>query len=307
MRKFNFKSYIAGALTATVLLPVAVIGADTTVDAILGKIQLLVNNKTVVGNTLLYNGTTYAPVRAIAEAVGAEITYNQEKAIVNINTFNNKDTAWANKVYALTSTKKVDIDRLIISNVNNGGFKFKFLNGSESIISGNATINGNTAECKIDDKYTIKFEIHGDEITVIESTKTHLAETSATFVHRTAMQINGEPTDKSNDSSDKKATELKNKAFENATYSNGSSENAKTLVISNVSSVNLKYQVIAANGKDIITEGMATVKGNGIAECKFTKSYTIRLTLLDDNVIELTETEQKLFPNGKISFYTIGN
>ena len=93
--------------------------------------------------------------------------------------------------------------------------------------------------------------------------------------------------------------------FKEGTYSNGSSQSAKTLKITDVTETTFKYQVIAANGTDVITEGTASITDTGKAKCNFKDDYTITFTNSGNNVVELTESEQQLFPSGKITFYTI--
>ena len=74
MKNFSFKSFISGVLLSTVVLvPALSFGANSqTIDVIFDKIKLIVNGYNINENTLLYNGTTYLPIRAIANAIGAD-------------------------------------------------------------------------------------------------------------------------------------------------------------------------------------------------------------------------------------------
>ena len=304
MKKFSFKSYMAGILTAiTVMTPILAVGAvsSQTIDVIFGKIKLIVNGNAINEDTLLYNGTTYLPIRAVGKALNADVSYDAAKYEASITTPDTSaSTYWANKVYIIATEGNIDANKLIISNVTASDFNFEFRTNDISILKGNANITNYTAICTISDIYSLKFEIHGDEITVYETGKAQLFPTgSAAYVHKTAMQTE----DKTN-TDNKNITSLYTN-FKEGKYSSGSSDMAKTLIISNVvADKSFKYQVIAANGKDIITEGIANISSEGNAECVFSDDYKIILTDLKNNVIELKESKQKLFASEGIKFYT---
>lgn len=304
MKKFSFKSFIAGALTSAIILtPIISVASNTqSIDVIFGKIKLIVNGVEVKKDTLLYNGTTYLPVRAVGEALNAEVKYNAAKYEASITTNGSGDSAnytyWANKVYILATNADIDANKLIISNVTATSFNFEFKSNDKSIIKSTANITDYTALCNVSDIYGFKFEIHGDEITVSETGKAQLfPDSTATYVHKTDMKT---------ESPSETTTADPYTNFKAGKYSSGSSDTAKTLVISNIDKGNsFKYQVIAANGKDIVTEGVAKILAECKAECVFDENYKITLTDLRNDVIELKESEQKLFaPNG-IKFYTI--
>lgn len=301
MKKFSLKSFIAGAVfTSVIMVPIiSTASATQTVEAIWGKIKLSINGNSVDGGTLLYNGTTYIPIRNIADAIGAEVSYDASTYTASLTT-SSSSTYWANKVYILATNGNIDTNKLIISNVTPSDFNFEFFSDNNSVIKGTANISDNFAVCNISDIYGITFEIHGDEITVAEKGKSQLFPNSTvTFVHKTAMNTASTPS----------ASENSNKTeyidFKAGSYSSGSSATAKTLIITDVTESSFKYQVIAANGTDVVTEGTAAITSTGKAECKFADNYTISFTNSQNNVIELKESTQKLFPSGKITFYTI--
>lgn len=264
----------------------------------------MVNGQNIDNETLLYNGTTYLPIRAIGEAIGAEVNYDAKTYTATLTTpasvtDDSSSTYWANKVYMLATNNTIDANRLIISNVTSTNFNFEFRANDESILTGTANISGYSAVCTISDIYGLNFEVHGDEITVYETGKAQLfPDGIATYVHKTAM--NPEPTN-----NDEPAVAVYTN-FKEGTYSSGSSDTARTLIITAVDTENsFKYQVISANGKDVITEGIATVLSDGNAECIFSDDYKITLTDLGNNVIELKESQQALFDYGGLKFYTI--
>lgn len=305
MKRFSIMSFISGGLIASiVLVPVLTFASGThTIEAIFGKIKLVVNGQNINNETLLYNDTTYLPIRAIGEAVGAEVNYDAKTYTATLTTpasvtNDSSSIYWANKVYMLATDNTIDANRLIISNVTNTSFNFEFKADDNSILSDKANISDYSAVCTISDIYGLKFEIHGDEISVYETGKAQLfPEGTATYVHKTAMK-----TEETNNTE----TNIESYTnFKEGKYSSGSSDMAKTLIISNmVTDKSFKYQVIAANGKDIITEGIANISSKGNAECIFSDDYKITLTDLKNNVIELKESKQKLFTPEGIKFYT---
>ncbi len=299
MKRSSLKGFMAGiALASAVIIPVASFGAgEQTIEAIFGKIKLVVNGTDVKGDTLLYNGTTYVPIRSVADAIGGNVSYDANTYTASITT-DPASTYWANKSYIIATDGNIDTNRLIISNVTPANFNFEFLSGENSVLTGTAVISGNSAQCTVSDIYGINFEIHGDEITVTETGKAQLfPESIATYVHKTSMNTAIPPVT---------AAEVAEYAdFKEGTYSNGSSQSAKTLKITDVTDTTFKYQVIAANGIDVITEGTASITDTGKAKCNFKDDYTITFTNSGNNVVELTESEQQLFPSGKITFYTI--
>ena len=132
MKNFSFKSFISGVLLSTVVLvPALSFGANSqTIDVIFGKIKLIVNGNNINENTLLYNGTTYLPIRAIANAIGADVSYDNKKYQATLTTTTQSDpqaTYWANKVYILATSGDIDANKLIISNVTTSTFKESLL------------------------------------------------------------------------------------------------------------------------------------------------------------------------------------
>lgn len=50
--------------------------SEQLINAVFGKVKLVVDGKPVAKETLLYNGTTYGPLRAAAEALGKSVSYD---------------------------------------------------------------------------------------------------------------------------------------------------------------------------------------------------------------------------------------
>jgi len=92
--KKSFKSFAAGVLTALVLssTTVTALAASGTISIEVSPIKVLVNGevfqpKDVNGNDVMvftHNGSTYAPLRALAEAYGLEVGYDAERNIATV-------------------------------------------------------------------------------------------------------------------------------------------------------------------------------------------------------------------------------
>ena len=93
--KSRLFSFIAGVAAALVLvaLPVSALASDGSLTLTIHPIKVLVNGevfqpKDVLGNDVLvftYDGTTYAPLRALAEAYGLEVGYDAQNRIATVN------------------------------------------------------------------------------------------------------------------------------------------------------------------------------------------------------------------------------
>jgi predicted house-cleaning noncanonical NTP pyrophosphatase (MazG superfamily) len=89
MRKI--KQFIAGLIVGVMLMS-AVFAGTQTIEAFYNNIKISVDGKAVelkdaVGNSVdpfIYNGTTYLPVRAIAEALGMEVKFNETTNTVEL-------------------------------------------------------------------------------------------------------------------------------------------------------------------------------------------------------------------------------
>lgn len=72
------KKFLAGFMSGILIMSSTLVFAETTqtIQAIFGRVKLVVDGKAVDKETLLYNGTTYVPLRAAAEALGKEVNYD---------------------------------------------------------------------------------------------------------------------------------------------------------------------------------------------------------------------------------------
>ena len=94
MRK-NIVSFASGAIAMLLLmgLSVTALAANGAIKIEVSPIKVMVNGeifkpKDASGNDVMvftYNGTTYAPLRALAEAYGLEVGYDAESRIATVN------------------------------------------------------------------------------------------------------------------------------------------------------------------------------------------------------------------------------
>jgi hypothetical protein len=89
----KYKQFIVGVIVGAMLFSTITVFAGTqTIEAFFNNIKIsidgtVVDLKDVAGNPvepLIYNGTTYAPIRAIAEAFGNEVKFNETTNIIEV-------------------------------------------------------------------------------------------------------------------------------------------------------------------------------------------------------------------------------
>ncbi|HQA59089.1 MAG TPA: DUF4163 domain-containing protein [Acetivibrio sp.] len=82
------KSVIAATMAVVILTGGAVYaaggGIKKSIDVVMNGINLLVDGQTIFGDNILYNGTTYVPVRAVAESLGKEVQWDPQTFTVEI-------------------------------------------------------------------------------------------------------------------------------------------------------------------------------------------------------------------------------
>ena len=98
----NWRAFIAGMVTMALLLAVAVpsfaAGAIKTIQARIGGITIVVDGKKIQptdanGNAvepMIYNGTTYLPVRAVSSALGKEVYWDGQNWTVYLGKMDGK-------------------------------------------------------------------------------------------------------------------------------------------------------------------------------------------------------------------------
>lgn len=85
--KREFKGFIIGVLLTVMLLSTVAFSQTTkaTIEVFFNYVKLEVNGKKVETDNILYNGTTYVPLRAVAEMLDKEVGWDQETRTASIN------------------------------------------------------------------------------------------------------------------------------------------------------------------------------------------------------------------------------
>lgn len=83
--KQNLKGFLLGAIVVAILMSTA-IGEQVrkTISVIHNSVNITLNNEKVDISTLLYGGTTYVPLREIAEILGQEVDWDGDTNTANI-------------------------------------------------------------------------------------------------------------------------------------------------------------------------------------------------------------------------------
>lgn len=84
--KKTVKGFLLGVIITT-LLTGAVFGAQLkkTIEVVYNSVNLTVNGVKVNADNILYSGTTYVPIRAVAESLGKEVGWDGKTSTASIN------------------------------------------------------------------------------------------------------------------------------------------------------------------------------------------------------------------------------
>lgn len=85
--KREIKGFLVGVLVTIILLGTVAFSQarSQTIEVFFNYVNLQVNGKKVDADNILYNGTTYVPLRAIAEMLGKEVSWDQVTRTASIN------------------------------------------------------------------------------------------------------------------------------------------------------------------------------------------------------------------------------
>lgn len=84
--KKELKGFVLGLIVATLLMgTVFAGGVKQAINVVLNSVNLTVNNKKINADNILYNGTTYVPLRAVAEALGKDVGWDEKTNTASIN------------------------------------------------------------------------------------------------------------------------------------------------------------------------------------------------------------------------------
>jgi len=82
--KQGIQGFVVGIIVGALLVPgVAMAATGTSIEVALNTVKIAVNGTPLTGSNFLYKGTTYAPVRAVGEAVGLEVGWDNGMVTLN--------------------------------------------------------------------------------------------------------------------------------------------------------------------------------------------------------------------------------
>jgi len=106
--KNKIKIVISISLVAILLIGSRVFaageGIKKSIQVVMNAVNLMVDGQTIQNDNFIYNGTTYVPIRAIAEKLGKEVEWDAETYTVKID---DKDTGFIEKNGIKVFTKAV--------------------------------------------------------------------------------------------------------------------------------------------------------------------------------------------------------
>ncbi len=84
--KFNLKSFISGILVATCLFTISVVARDVyeNISVVRNTLDVTIDGNQFDYDNFVYDGTTYVPLRAVAESLGFGVEYDDEAYAANI-------------------------------------------------------------------------------------------------------------------------------------------------------------------------------------------------------------------------------
>lgn len=84
--KKTIKGFVLGLIIATLLMGTALgAGVKKTIEVAFDSVNLTVNGKKVDAETIVYNETTYVPLRAAAEMLDKDVGWDQATQTASIN------------------------------------------------------------------------------------------------------------------------------------------------------------------------------------------------------------------------------
>ncbi|NYB73867.1 thermonuclease family protein [Sedimentibacter hydroxybenzoicus DSM 7310] len=144
--------FVIGAIILTLLIGTAIGQTITsTIEVVYNSVNLTVNGQKINADNILYNGTTYVPLRAVAEALDKEVGWNQETKTATIN----------DKAETVKVIRVVDGDTLVV-NFQGREEKVRLI-GIDTPESVHPDASKNVEEGKIASNFT-KDKLEGKEI-----------------------------------------------------------------------------------------------------------------------------------------------
>jgi len=85
--KRELRGFVVGIVLSFILLNTVVFadGIQQGINVVFNKVNISVNGAMVVGDNILYNGTTYVPLRKIADMLDKEVGWDKTTNTASIN------------------------------------------------------------------------------------------------------------------------------------------------------------------------------------------------------------------------------
>lgn len=105
--KRELKGFIVGVIITAILMSSVAFAAGARIDVVFNAVNISINGKKIAADNILYNGTTYVPLRAVADMFGKDVGWDQVTNTALIN-----DKAKTNTVKV---TRVVDGDTIEVA------------------------------------------------------------------------------------------------------------------------------------------------------------------------------------------------
>lgn len=168
--KTKVKYLVIGLLFGIIITSVSPVLADTfmqKIDVVLNTVNVQIEGNKLDTDTILYNNTTYLPMRKVAEAVGKDIVWNQNTMTANIVEKTDEDTKLNNNINTVQNTELKTSDGIPIKIINGKQYVYTFDYYKVYNNEDNKKINYNLPDgTMIDSKTTdsMNMYINGEEV-----------------------------------------------------------------------------------------------------------------------------------------------
>jgi endonuclease YncB( thermonuclease family) len=143
--------FVVGIIVLAFLAGTAIGRTTTTIEVVYNTVNITVNGQKIEADNILYNGVTYVPLRAVAEALNKEVGWDQDTMTASIN----------DKPETATVTRVVDGDTLVVN--YKGSEERVRLIGVDTPESVHPDVAKNLPEGKVASEYT-KSKLEGKDI-----------------------------------------------------------------------------------------------------------------------------------------------
>ncbi len=79
------------------------------IEVLFNSISLYVNNKQISVDNIVYNGTTYVPLRAVGEMIGMKVSWSQKTNRVNLNSDDTFMLKYTDGIYKITDANPIPL------------------------------------------------------------------------------------------------------------------------------------------------------------------------------------------------------